>query len=593
MKKSIILLAATAALALTGCYQLDLVPYDKPSSTSFWKTEAQCKQGVMGVYAGLKQNDIFGLNFMLDVNSDIGAGYDQYAILQLGTATSQTGIMNNKWKQGYDVIQRVNIAIRNLETAPIAAASKAQLIGETKFLRAMVYFHLLNYFGGLPIYDQTTDLETEYNTLMKPRSSEAEVRAFILQDLTDALASGLPKSWDKDNYGRATEGAIIALRGKVALYDGKYTEAIADFENVIANYGYKLYSSYAGLFDLSGGHTSSEMIFSLVNLGGVGMPYGLPLCFYAGTRNSFGSCWNNTVPNTNLADMYEYKDGRPFDWDAIYPGYNTKGSDGTYWNAVREKVWYSICDDKVEKVTTPSTEVAAIQAMYAARDPRMSATLIMPYTKYEGWASNALKMMDFYFLTKGARDSKTGRYTPVAPSGPQFGLMYNNQGGWETYFWRKFVPTGNWNGAITDRAYTPVNFPLIRLADVHLLLAEAYNKRNQAGDQAKAVENINVVRTRAGMPGINSGPAYLAATSQDEVFTRIFRERGVELAGEGHRDIDLRRWRLSEKYLNQNKFGVTGKVIVLGKFNKDRDYLWPIPLSEIQMNPALAQNPGW
>lgn len=583
MKKSIILLATAAALTLSGCYSLDLVPYDKPSSSSFWKTEAQCKQGVMGVYAGLKQSDIFGLTFMLDVNSDIGAGYDQYAILQLGTANSGTGIMNNKWKQGYDVIQRVNIAIRNLETAPIDDAKKAQLMGETKFLRAMVYFHLMNYFGGLPIYDQTTDLEKEYNTLMKPRSTEAEVRAFILKDLTDAMASGLPKAWDKDNYGRATEGAVVALRGKVALYDGKYTDAIADFENVIANYGYKLYPRYADLFNLEGGHTSSEMIFSLVNLGGVGMPYGLPLCFYAGTRNSFGSCWNNTVPNTNLADMYEYADGKPFDWEALYPGYNTKAADGTYFNEVRKGVWYTTCNDAVTEVAVQNPNKADILAMYASRDPRLNATLITPYSQYEGWYANASKMMTFYFFKKA-------NGSIAAPSSPAYGFMYNNQGGWETYFWRKFVPTGNWNGAITDRAQTPVNFPLIRLADVYLLLAEAYNK---AGDQDKAVANINVVRARVGMPGINSGPMWLAAHTQEEVFMRIFRERAVELASEGHRDIDLRRWRLAENYLNQSKHGVTGKVVVLAKFNKDRDYLWPIPKTEIEMNPSLTQNPGW
>lgn len=75
-------------------------------------------------------------------------------------------------------------------------------------------------------------------------------------------------------------------------------------------------------------------------------------------------------------------------------------------------------------------------------------------------------------------------------------LFYNNRGGWETYFWRKYVPEGDWDGAITDRSHTPVNFPIIRLADVYLMLAEAYNEQ---GNSTKAVEYINKVRERAGI----------------------------------------------------------------------------------------------
>ena len=80
------------------------------------------------------------------------------------------------------------------------------------------------------------------------------------------------------------------------------------------------------------------------------------------------------------------------------------------------------------------------------------------------------------------------------------------------------------------------------MADVYLMLAECYN---ETGNQSKAVEYINKVRARAGIALLNSGPSYLAANTKDEVFQRIFRERAFELAGEGIRDSDLRRWKLS------------------------------------------------
>ena len=101
------------------------------------------------------------------VNSDIAAGYDQYEALQLGTCTPRTGFLNGKWQNGYNAIQRANLAIRSIGEAPIDEVPKNQMLGEARFLRALIYFHLLDYFGGLPIYDETTDLEKEFNNLLK------------------------------------------------------------------------------------------------------------------------------------------------------------------------------------------------------------------------------------------------------------------------------------------------------------------------------------------------------------------------------------------------------------------------------------------
>lgn len=178
MKKHILSLMAAVSL-LTGCYDLDRTPYDQVSSEAMWQTADQCKQGLMGVYASLKEDDLFGKMFLIDVNSDVAAGYDQYEVLQLGTATSKTGFMNSKWQDGYNSIQRANLVIRNVADAPIEEGTKNQILGEAHFLRALVYFHLMDYFGGLPLYDESVDLEKDFNNLMNPRSSVEDTRAFI------------------------------------------------------------------------------------------------------------------------------------------------------------------------------------------------------------------------------------------------------------------------------------------------------------------------------------------------------------------------------------------------------------------------------
>ena len=145
MKKYIMSFLA-ALFTLTGCYDLDRAPYDQLSSSTFWQTEDQCKQGLMGVYASLKNTDLYGKMFMIDVNSDVAAGYDQYEALQLGTCTPRTGFLNGKWQNGYNAIQRANLAIRSIGEAPIDEVPKNQMLGEARFLRALIYFHLLGLF---------------------------------------------------------------------------------------------------------------------------------------------------------------------------------------------------------------------------------------------------------------------------------------------------------------------------------------------------------------------------------------------------------------------------------------------------------------
>ena len=562
-------------IGFSGCYDLDRAPFDQPSSSTFWKTESQCVQGLMGIYSTFKKDDLFGKQFLVDVNSDVASGYDQYEALQLGTCTPTTGFLNGKWQNGYNTIQAANLAIRSIGESDINAEAKTKLIGEAKFLRALAYFHLLDYFGGLPLYDETTNLETDINDLNLPRSTAEETRAFIMKDLNDAAAANLPDSWSADNYGRATGSSVYGLLGKVQMYNKSYSEAITSFERVLdAKYGHALHADFAELFTPDG-KGSKEMIFCIVNSGGVGKNYGMPFAFFAGTRNSFGSCWNNTVPSTDLGNMYEYKDGRPFSWDEMFPGF-TENLD------VRERVFRATVNDAGTAVLSIPEEMAQIQAMYEQRDPRLAATVIAPYMTYKGWYANAAKDMFFLFAKKA-----DGGIMNLNESG---GFMRNNRGGWETYFWKKFVPDNDWSGAITDRAHTPVNYPVIRLADVYLMLAECYN---ETGNQTKAVEYINKVRDRAGVALINSGPAHLAANSKEEVFQRIFRERAFELANEGHRDSDLRRWRLSHQLLNKDDYGITGKRLFTRKFNENRDYLWPIPGDEIEKNDALKQNPGW
>ena len=129
---------------------------------------------------------------------------------------------------------------------------------------------------------------------------------------------------------------------------------------------------------------------------------------------------------------------------------------------------------------------------------------------------------------------------------------------------------------------------MLRLGDVLLMLAEAYN---ESGATDKAIVEVNKVRARVGMPGLDSGPARLAVGSKEEMAERIRRERAFELAGEGQRYWDLRRWGLLEESV-KDATDIFGDLMYTRSY-QPRHELWPIPLVEMERNLNLTQNPGW
>ncbi len=559
-----------STLSLSSCYDLDRYPDNQLSSGTFFKTEAHAKQAMMGVYSQMQNDNVYGYAaFSLDCLGGVSFGYDNpsFQTIQRGTVAVNAGYFSNFWTNIYEGIARANNVLQNIDEVDMSDQLKAQYVGEAKFMRALYYFYLLNLYGGVPIYDETTIIAEEFTEMKKPRNTEAEVRAFIISDL-DAAATSLPASWDAANAGRATSGAATALKGRVLLYAKQYQEASNCFSSVINSGKYQLYPNYADLFTPKADE-SSEMIFAIQNLGGVGQDIGMPMCFYLGARAAFGSCWNNVMPATSFVDSYEWADGRPFDWDEVFPGYNAS-------NEVKAEVWYSIPNSSKSAVEEYTPHKDELLAMYAQRDPRMMSSIILPYTTFNGWSKNADKVFEFAIFK--------GMGIPNDVS------CINVNGNHEAYLWRKFVPEGNMNGAINNRADTPINFPLIRYADVLLMQAECLNELGNPGD---AVALINQVRDRAGMPGLNSGPSYLAASSKDEVFARIRHERAVELACEGLSYFDMKRWGLLQTLNGRKEMYITGSKSLYTRSVSERDQYWPIPSGEIDKNPDLTQNPGW
>ena len=584
--------ACTAVLSLTSCYDLERNPEGQLSSGSMFQNEEQAKEVMMGVYQMMHNDNVLGFNYCYDGLGGISYLRNATALQPYvtGNVASNWGHSSNKWAALYEGITRANILLQNVDKCDMSEALIAQYKGEARFMRGFYYWQLLNFFGGVPIYDESVVISENVFDLMLPRSTMDEVRSFIIADM-DAAAAVLPDEWDTANYGRATKWAAIALKGEAHMYAfnvagapdhsaANWSEAEKCFSQLISSGKFALYPDYAALFvpsgmslnGVAGGDCSNEMIFALQNMSVTGQENGISTTFHCGTRASYGSSWNDVMVSSSFADAYEYADGRPFDWDEIYPGFTTD-------DAVKHRVFDSEAEvvSNITVVKSYSPERDALRAMYASRDPRMNASLITPYADYLSWYNNAPMPAEYLVLADQS----------LIKDGSGF---IRSDGNFQCYYWRKFVAEGDWNGLITNRAHTPMNYPIIRYADVLLREAECLNELDK---QPEAVTYINMVRERVNMPGINSGESYLAANSKEEVAARIRHERMVELANEGHRFFDMKRWGLLESFNGRSEYPLNGGKPYYTNSINAQSYLFPIPLGEIDKNPDLTQNPGY
>lgn len=576
--KSLPLYIIALAVATSGCESLDYAPADQLSDKTFWQTEEHARQASVGMYNAMKAPWCFGMEFTFDMCSDLADGVSPWAdIAQGSTFTSSSSGVANHWQYLYELVHRANTVIRHVAVMPIDQAVIDDVTGEAKFLRAMAYFRLLNCWGGVPYYDESCDINEQFGTLNAPASAPDVIRQHIIDDLTDAIAL-LPVSREAADRGRATRGAAYALRGKVYLFNRQWQEAIADFEeitlDVTANYGYSLHGDYNSLFRLYNGATSPEMIFSIQSIDGNVSGYALDIVSYFGNKSTMRLiAGNRIVPSTRLVDMYENIDGSTFHWDDWFEGFESGDSD-------TRRRYMCVAIDQSSTTITDLLECDTTRVMdaYRLRDPRLCLNIITPYSRYLGTDAGSVPKNKMFVLAD-----------PTKGGAPMEAMAFiRNSEGWNSYFWRKWIPTGNLDGYWGEYNRTPYEFPLIRLADVMLMLAEAYNETG-VGD--KAIAMINAVRSRAGMPSLNSGPSWLAASGADEIRSRIKRERAYELAGEGQRYWDLRRWGDLESSV-VNATDIFGDLMYTRTY-QPRHELWPYPLVELERNTNLRQNTGW
>lgn len=563
MKKYILsIISICFTLSFSSCNDLlDKNPLEYPSSEDYYKNKTEVELGLNGCYKQLCWDLKDGRPWpvIFDVITDISWNRSSHGVQTLGngSAISNNSAATAAWKQLYKGIARCNFLLNNIDRAEgLTEDYYNQTIAEARFIRALNYSLLVELFGDVPKITVVQDI----NNMNTAKTSKAEMVEWILQELDEAKVY-LPVSYaDEKVKGRATKVAALGIKARLALYNGKFQIA-ADAAKEAMNAGYySLHPKYEELFNYDGEY-SKEIIFSLQYLKGV---------IVHGNSNFLASRLakgvSNEVPTQSMVDSYECTDGLTIDKSPLFDPQNP----------------------------------------YENRDPRLAKTIAYPGSIYYGYE----------FQVDGVKYPKVWNYnvTPAKQVANTDGT--NTYATFTTYLWRKWADPRD----MDDDENCDADIVVIRLAEIYLIYAEAMIELNQI-DQS-VLDAINKVRARAYEVDYTQTDKYPAITTTNQAKLRevIRRERKIELANEGHRLFDIRRWGIAEKVMSGDRLGgikteplanapkidenttpdysnVTNKskMRVLEKmvFDPKKDYLWPIPLSEIETNKLLEQNPNW
>jgi len=612
MKKitfKILVYSAVAGLTLfaSSCTKnlLDQNPTVDLASASFWNTEADATTALMGAYSSVRP--LFDRDYYLDGQGEYVRTRGTSTTsgnLRLGDAYNGGNYNPNGYGSSFDKmysylyggVNRTNYVIENvkkmLPTAkPTSVANLEAIIGEARLLRGMVYFRLISMWGDVPYFTKIIYSDAEVSKLS--RMPIAQIKDSILADFTYAFDK-LPAKASVS--GRAAKPAALAFRGKLQLYwacwnkngwpeldtfkpdaaaaTAAYTAAAADFNAVINNYGLTLFRNgdpgdwgtmgnadvlpnYFYLF-MPVANNDPELIMAFTH-GGTGTNQGEELMRDIAGRSHEGSqCW--VAPRYEIADRYQSTITGDFAPKLIPTNPTTAGA-----------------RTKLNSAVNP--------ASYANRDYRMKSSIMWDYEMSVGLASlKSTGMCPFIYKTWAST---------VSINGVSY-ITYNTDGCNSGYVFRKFLR----NYAGQGRSDGDYSYPVMRLADVYLMYAEATNEIN--GPQTDAIALVNKIRHRGNLPPLAASKTADKAT----FFSAIEQERIVELFAEGQRGFDLRRWRAIERVwcppygagvwrIDTNGANQSQYFLNTTELAYQQCYIFRIPPSERNRNSNLTQNKPW
>jgi len=263
MKKYLSLLLINSALLLASCSgALDEELLSTQELGEFYKNKEEGELALAGVYSVFWTEYIYKDAYYVqlgDLPGETLSSLSQKNTYDLFVWTKSDSRLQNLWSGCYLGISRANTLIEKIELSGVAPADKNNIIGQAKFLRALLYFNLVKTFGGVPLHLKAT---SDLSEVAKPRSTQQETYSQIIEDLKDAESKLDPFNQAKHAAGYATVGSAKALLAKVYLQNRQWDQAAAKAKEVIDLNVYSLFRDYTDIWDPAK-KNGTEQIFSL------------------------------------------------------------------------------------------------------------------------------------------------------------------------------------------------------------------------------------------------------------------------------------------------------------------------------------------
>ncbi len=325
---ALFLLLLSPVTAMIGCKKLVTapVPDNQLVSSSIFLDSLTAQSAVNGMYSQFYNGGATGASYYSDyITTEPSRMADEMYSVQnaldpfaTNTVVSSNTDVNTFWNNSYNIIYIANSIIAGLQASTTLTASLTQqLTGEAKFMRALCYFYLVNYFGDVPL-ELTTSINTNSSLA---RTASASVYSQMVSDLSAAESSlATDYSWSQGNRTRANIWAAGALLARVYLYTGQWADAEAEATKVI-----NATSLFSLVPDLNKAFlkNSAETIFALYDnvfgytyLAGNTIPNGMALPLYAMDSLLSGAFepgdgrlakWTNTVIVSGVTYRYPFK----------------------------------------------------------------------------------------------------------------------------------------------------------------------------------------------------------------------------------------------------------------------------------------------
>jgi hypothetical protein len=508
-----------------------------------------------------------------------GGGWDN-SWLDDRAATTNPNECHDKglWPLSWYGIRKANLGLANLDMLTSATQEEKDVIkGQLLFFRGFFHFQLMSFWGGLPYIDTVLSSSVR---LELPRLTYKETALKAAKDFEDAAAL-LPNNWDNsavgqttvgNNQQRVTKSIALAYKGKNLLY------AASPMMNKA--------STGTNAYDAELCKQAADAFARVIKMSESGESYHKLL-----TWDKYSENWYTISNNSRHPGFPEVIFGPP-----TYVGWKSRwslvnmfippplgGEAGISSPAANYVNYFGMANGLPLDATGSGYDIAD---PWTNRDPRF----------YKAITYDGVRMI------RGTANAAY-RFANLFNGG---NLRLDNTASRSGYLVRKFVTDGCNN---TDNEWNNINIiiPYLRLADVYLMYAESVlhgfgtPQSTATGMSLTAVAAVNKIRARAGVPDVDA--RFLG--SKESFMSELMRERAVELAFEGLRWHDLRRWGVAaeKKYIEKTVIdfdrGANGKplnlrerVVVTRVFEPKHNWL-PLPTNQVNLYPSFGQNPGW